>query len=333
MKGLTGFSLLLVIVLVSLSAYLRLAHSGIGCGDWPDCYGHIGQVEAATTATANGNGSPAYRELVDAANQPLAWATPLHRLVASVLGLAIIFLTVLAFRARRKRGITLLLLGLTVFLALLGLRSGGLHQPAIIMGNLAGGFAMLALLGGLWFSLAQRRHNTSLNTVPPALLWLALALLLVQVLLGGLTSANFAAHACHTLPDCQGSWWPGREIITALDLSRSHTVDASGRALGGMEREAIHQAHRIGAVLTAGLLLLTALLAFRAAGRWRPWGLLLAGVLLLEFGVGVAAVLMQLPIGLAVAHNWLAGLLLLVMLKLLQLSRQTRIQAVYYNGF
>ena len=154
MKTLTGITLILVVLLVSLSAYLRLAHSGIGCADWPQCYGRIGAPpDAPITAQEKlrATGENAYRQLVEQSSQPLAWATPLHRLVASVLGLLVLILTLASMRLKRHRLVSLALLALTIWLAVLGIRSGHLHDPAVVMGNLAGGFTMLGLLGWLWF--------------------------------------------------------------------------------------------------------------------------------------------------------------------------------------
>ena len=322
MRTLTGIALLLVILLVSLSAYLRLVHSGIGCAEWPQCYGRIGPGPAQDQAAPTGE--DAYQQLVNQTAEPMAWATPLHRLVASVLGLLVVFLNVLAVRGRRYRLLSLALLALTVWLAMLGIRSGGLHEPAVVMGNLAGGFAMLGLLGWLWFAQSPRQPVEVPGGPPAALVGVAIALLAGQILLGGLTSANFAATSCRTLPDCHGAWWPGKDLFTAMDLTRTHSVTASGQAIGGPERIAIHQAHRLGAVLAGSLILLTAALAMRRRGTWRTTGMVAAGLVLAEFGVGVASVLAGLPITLAVAHNWLAGLLLLCLLKMLSLHRQAR---------
>ena len=316
MKTLAGISLVLVIILVSLSAYLRLAHSGIGCADWPACYGQIGHPaelsEIAPTAEF------AYQKLVEQNAQSLAWATPLHRLVASVLGLCIIFLNVLTFRQKRFRINSLALLALTVYLAVLGIRSGSLHDPAVVMGNLAGGFAMLGLLGWLYFRLG-RPESSSASHVGPSkvLIIIAIALLASQILLGGLTSANFAATACRTLPNCHGQWLPGPELATALDLSRHHEVTPSGQAIGGSERTAIHITHRLGAALATLIILLTGLLSLRSPGPVRRIGIFITALVLMEFTVGITSVLSGLPILLAVAHNWLAALLLLSLLKLL----------------
>ena len=314
MRALAITSLLLVIVLVSLSAYLRLAHSGIGCADWPACYGRIGEPPAATEPVP---AQDAYQQLVRESNQPLSWATPLHRLVASVLGLLVLFLAFLAIRAKRQRLASLTLLALTVYLAVLGIRSGSLHDPSVVMGNLAGGFCMLGLLGWMVFSSGER-HDAS-----PRLRWLtlaAIAMLAIQILLGGLTSANFAATSCQTLPDCHGSWWPGSSLATALDLSRKHEVTSSGQAIGGEERLAIHKAHRLGSILTVIITIIAALTALRAGPAYQTIAIIIATLLTFEFLIGITAILTSIPISLAVAHNWFAGLLLLSLLKLFALA-------------
>lgn len=323
MKVLTGISLILVIVLVSLSAYLRLAHSGIGCADWPGCYGRIGlpDVSEPLASPAAEAARDAYQRIIATSDRALAWATPLHRFVASVLGITILFLCVMAFRQRRHRLAALTLLALTVWLAALGIRSGGLHDPGVVMGNLSGGFGMLGLLGWLWWSLARPGSPQPLRAPPAGLSALAIVLLAAQIVLGGLTSANFAATACRTLPDCHGGWWPGPELGRAFDLTRHHEVTPSGQAIGGGERIAVHRAHRLMALLTSALILLTAAWAVRSGGPVRNSGMALIVLVAAEFAVGVTAVIEQLPIALAVAHNGLAGLLLLFLLRLLHQSR------------
>jgi cytochrome c oxidase assembly protein subunit 15 len=260
------------------------------------------------------------------ASQPLAWATPLHRLVASVLGLLMVWLMFLSLKLKQDRLISLALLASTVFLALLGVKSGGLHSPAVVMGNLGGGFLMLGLLGWMFFKEAPvLQHANRVRVLPTGLLIITGLVLVLQILMGGLTSANFAATACQSLPDCHGVWLPGPELWTAVDLSRQHEVTSMGQAIGGQERTDIHIAHRLGSVLTALLLLVVGILAWRAGGRLRVAGSFVLALLLAEFSVGVASVASGLPIVLAVAHNWLAGLLLLLLLKIstLELSGST----------
>ena len=315
MRTLALTSLLLVIVLVSLSGYLRLAHSGIGCADWPACYGRIGEPPTAALPQSS---DEAYRMLVDESGRALAWATPLHRLVASVLGLLVLFMAFASLRLKRHRFVSLALLLLVVWLAMLGIRSGSLHDPAVVMGNLGGGFAMLGLLGWLVFATGARGQSPA--AWAPRFTALAVLVLALQILLGGLTSANFAATACRTLPDCHGTWWPGAAFWTAVDLGRHHEITPSGQAIGGEERLAIHKAHRLGSVAVIAVVLLAAGAAWFAGAAYRRLAVLIAALAAVEFGIGVASVLAGLPIGLAVAHNGLAGLLLLALLKLLALS-------------
>jgi cytochrome c oxidase assembly protein subunit 15 len=304
-----------------VSAYLRLHHSGIGCPDWPACYGMIGDAPGETDT---GMAESAYQRIVAESDAPLAWAAPLHRLVASLLGLAILFLAGLSLKARKHRLVCLALLGLTVFLALIGLRSGNLHNPAIVMGNLVGGFLMLGLLGWLVFRLSPGSANYTyerIKHIRPHVLT-AIFFLCIQILLGGLTSANFAATSCQTVPDCHGTWFPDSTIYTALKLNRAQEVATNGIAVGGMERIAIHMAHRWGAVLTFLTVVIAAVAGFSGTGATRKLAYLISSLLLLEVVIGVSTVMTGIPIGLAVAHNWIAGLLLLALLKLLALSHE-----------
>jgi len=312
MRVLAIVSLLFVLALVSVSAYLRLNNSGIGCADWPACYGLIGAAEEEAPTVGS-----TYERLAIEAQEPLSWATPVHRLVASVLGLLVLGMALMSLRARRDRLLSFTLLGLTVFLAWLGIYSGGLHSPAVVMGNLGGGFAMLGLLGWMVFRDARPRANASHNVRR----WVvaALVLLCIQIVLGGLTSANFAASACQTLPDCHGSWLPGADLGTAFNLARDHEIGPTGLALGGAERADIHKLHRLVAVVTLLAVMVAGGLA--VAGRMGGTAVFVIALAALEFCLGVAAILTDLPIGIAVAHNWLAAILLLGLLRLHALCR------------
>jgi cytochrome c oxidase assembly protein subunit 15 len=311
MSKLATTALVLVIVLVSLSAYLRLDHSGIGCAAWPACYGSIGLPEATVPTVDD-----AYQRLLEEARQPLSWATPLHRLVASVLGLTILALCLTSLRVRKDRVISFGLLTLTVFLAWLGIRSSGLHNPAVVMGNLGGGFLMLGLLGWLVFRNEPPPTPEKMNSTLRVASTIAIVVLGTQILMGGLTSANFAASACQTIPDCHGSWLPGPNLATAFDLSREHQIGETGVVLGGPERADIHKLHRLVAVLTVLSVIVAAVLAIRAHSDLRVVGSIVLSLVLVEFAVGVSAILTDIPIAVAVAHNWLAGILLLALLKL-----------------
>lgn len=313
MNILARISLLLVIVLISTSAYIRLVHSGIGCDPWPQCYGHIGDPAADQASVHTG--------AVDPDSVPekssLALARPLHRLVASVLGVQVIVLAFTALRQGKARVISLCLLALTVYLALLGVRSGGLYQPAVIMGNLAGGFTMLGLLVFLVFGQngKARQSRQSAGLAP----WLiaALVILSLQIFIGGLVSANFASTACSSLPDCHGQWLPDVHLVKAFDLTRQHQLTGSGVVVSGPEQAAIHMLHRLVAVVCALLLVIAGILALRGDKATRMAGIAILLLVSAEFSVGVLAVTRELPISLAVLHNWLAALLVLTVLWLL----------------
>lgn len=308
MRPLASIALLLVISLVSISAYLRLDHSGIGCADWPACYGQIGVIDKQTPTAVD-----AYERLVAEAAAPQSWATPAHRLIASVLGLLIVGMALLSLRLKRDRLWSFALLSLTVFLAWLGIYSAGLHSPAVVMGNLGGGFVMLAMLGWMVF----RRDEPVSHANPSVRAWTIAALLLVavQIGLGGLTSANFAATACGATLSCDGSWLPGSGLATAFDMTRELQTSPTGFVIAGAERADIHKLHRLFAVLTLLASLTASFLALRS-------GLAVAGIAVLllvvaETGVGIASILTDLPIGIAVAHNWLAAILVLGLIRLL----------------
>lgn len=310
MRKLVVISLLLVIALVSVSAYLRLDNSGIGCADWPECYGKIGAPQATEPTVGS-----TYERLAIEAQQPLSWATPAHRLVASVLGLTVLGMALLSLRLKRDRLLSFLALAVTVFLAWLGIYSGGLHSPAVVMGNLGGGFTLLGLLG--WMAFRDARPTANAPPITKAWTTAALVWLMVQMMTGGLTSANFAASACQTLPDCHGSYLPGENWAVAFDISRTHEIGPTGLAMGGSERADIHKLHRISAVISAMTILLAGFSALRARLGWNA--ILVIALVVAEFSVGIAAIITELPIAVATAHNGLAAMLLLALLRLFAL--------------
>ncbi len=308
MQMLAKISLVLVIILVTLSSYLRLDHSGIGCEPWPACYANIG-IEGETPGVGD-----TYERLLEEAREPLSWATPVHRLVASVLALLILSMALLAQLRKKQRIISIALLALTVFLAWLGIYSEGLHSPAIVMGNLGGGFAMLGLLG--WMVLKKPKDDSKQDLALRNWTLAAIVAMCLQIFLGGLTSANFAASACQTLPDCHGSYLPGKGLATAFDLSRTHEIGPTGMVLGGAERAAIHKLHRLMAVFTLVTVFAAATVAWKRGRDLRVLGYVAMALVMAEFLLGLSAILSGLPIAIAVAHNWLAALILLALIKL-----------------
>ncbi len=303
---LTSGALLLALVVVMLGAYVRLSDAGLGCPDWPGCYGKV-VVPASTELYPE-------RPLEHAK----AWKEMVHRYGAGGLGLLILLLFVLARRqgsTRSMRRLSGALLLLVIFQALLGMWTVTLKlQPMVVTAHLLGGFATTALLFWMW--LGQRPRISPITS--PGVSRLARITLIVaacQVALGGWTSANYAAPFCPDFPQCQGRWWPDMDFGAALQPELPPTAqDFEGGTLHAAARTAIHVTHRLGALLTALLAALLALRLLKAGGSYRRAGAWVALTVTAQFIIGVANVLLQFPLLLAVAHNGGAALLMLALL-------------------
>lgn len=301
-------ALVLVFVIVTASAYLRLGNAGLGCPEWPECYG---RVEA----------NAAQREQSLTAVTVVRGAHRLAAIGAGILVLALVWLSVAAGpRARGTRRAALALLALTVFLAILGRFTPAAQFPFVTVGNLLGGAAMLALLLGL------AMPSPSAPPAPAGLrIWsrLALAAAVVQVVLGALVSARFAALACPSLLSCSAV--PGAEAWdwSALDPLQRLAVSATGTIEPGQGAAALQLAHRCwGLALLIVILPLGVALARERA--FRTAGICLCGAAILQPLVGAAAVFLGLPLALGVLHNTGANLLLLALVAAVTSTRGPR---------
>lgn len=304
---------------IMLGAYVRLSDAGLGCPDWPGCYGQLAAPDSAHEIASAGANFP--QRPVDSAK---AWKEMVHRYFAGTLGLLILGLAVAAWRRRRSDpeqmlGIPLLLVGLVIFQALLGMWTVTLLvKPAIVTSHLLGGMATVGLLW--WLTLRQgnwwsSRAGTELRALRPWA-WLGLALVLAQISLGGWTSTNYAALACPEFPTCHsGDWWPAADFDEGFVIWRGLGIDYEFGVLDGPARTAIHLAHRLGALCV--LLYLTWLGLRLLRGTWPALGAVLLSALTLQIGLGITNVLAQLPLPVAVAHNGGAALLLLVLVTVL----------------
>jgi cytochrome c oxidase assembly protein subunit 15 len=309
----------LALVVVMLGAWVRLTDAGLGCPDWPGCYGRLVVPDATTTAA----------ELGDEFTRPLehgkAWREMIHRYLASTLGLVCVALAVIAWRNRRDPDqpwrVPLVLVALVVFQGLLGMWTVTLLlKPIVVVAHLFGGFATLGLL----FSLG--RWRTARVAVPTAglrALGLAAgAALVLQIFLGGWTSANYAALACPDLPTCQTQWWPAiADFEEGFVLWRGLGIDYEGGVLDHPALVAVHFTHRLGAILATALL---GLLAFRLVRdtATRLDGTAVLAALVAQLGLGVSIVVFEAPLAVAVLHNGVAALLLLTVINANQRTRQ-----------
>lgn len=315
--------MLLGFCVVVLGAYVRLSAAGLGCPDWPGCYGHATVVGAEQSAAAQA----AYP------NRPLqagkAWREMTHRYAAGTLVLIIVLLAAFAIATREARIVppryALALFGIVILQAVLGMLTVTLLlKPLIVTLHLLFGLTTLGLMWWLFLSL-PRKHWGAVHPAGPdqgagirALVVFALCVLGVQIALGGWTSSNYAAVACPDFPKCQNAWWPHADYGNAFVLWRGLSINFEGGVLDNPARVAIHLTHRMGALVTALVLGTTALVTLartrQSAPRFAAIAVLVA--LVLQLSIGITMVLRGFPLWLATAHNAGAALLLMATLAL-----------------
>jgi cytochrome c oxidase assembly protein subunit 15 len=321
MRRIAFVAVLLAFAVVVLGAYVRLTTAGLGCPDWPGCYGHI-----APTSTA-----------VDVGK---AWREMIHRYFAGSLVILTLILAVMAFSQKRTRSaagasvpLTLAVVATIFVQALLGMLTVTWQvAPQIVTLHLLFGMTTLGLLWWLWLTLDARIPRTTgpslgrsppvgwahSNTISRRLALIGLLALIVQIALGGWTSTNYAATACPDFPTCQASWWPRMDVGDAFVLWHSPTINYEGGVLGNAARVAIHFTHRLGALVATGALSLAAIwiLRDRTLVRARIAASAVLVALGLQLAIGITMVVKGFPLWLATAHNGGAALLLLATLAL-----------------
>jgi len=314
---------LLALTVVVLGAWVRLTDAGLGCPDWPGCYGSLIVPDPDSEA-----GTTAYPD------RPLdtekAWHEMIHRYVATTLGLAIVLFALLAWLNRRETGqpvtLPIVLVGVVIFQGLLGMWTVTLLlKPLIVMGHLLGGLTTLGLL--FWLVLEHLRRPDTLRVTPRSLAPAAVAGLIVlifQIALGGWTSSNYAALACPDVPTCQGQWWPAEANFSeGFVLWRGLGIDYEFGILDTPSRVAIQFTHRLGALITFLLLGFVALKiisvgSIRETGvpALRRAGQLVIIALVAQVAIGISVIWFGLPLFLATAHNGVAALLLMSVINL-----------------
>lgn len=312
-------------VVVILGAFTRLADAGLGCPDWPGCYGHLTWPKsegAIAAAEARFPESPVEHDKT--------WPEMVHRYFATFLGLIIIGLAISTWRWSIKtphqpvpRFHALGLLALVILQGMFGMWTVTLKLwPQVVTAHLLGGFATLSLLwlftqrcsGSNW-QLPGHLHRKLFSL--KLLTLITLLAVIVQIALGGWTSSNYAALACTDLPTCHGEWWPAMDFVHAFNFGQDIGPNYLGGLLENEARTAIHVSHRLGAMLVTLLVLMLwwKLLSFGSVVT-KPIAWLLLLVLAVQIALGVTNILGSLPLAVAVAHNAVGALLLLVMVTL-----------------
>jgi len=300
---------------------VRLSDAGLGCPDWPGCYGHLAWPnEAHEIERANATFTERAVEVGK------AWREMVHRYLATILGMVSIALLVWAYRRKNIESYALplvILIGV-IFQGLLGMWTVTLKlHPSIVMSHLMGGLTLLALI--VWLACSRTPSITTYRYAGHVKQWMVvvgLVLLLIQIALGGWTSANYAALACVGFPQCNGVWWPDMDFVQALDVFKQYGPNYEFGVKDGAARMAIQMMHRMGAVV---MTLYFSWLIFKLTRNRElmPLGLSLLGLLALQIAFGIINVTYSLPLVVATMHNGVAALLLLNMVVLLYKTQKT----------
>ena len=316
---------LLCAIVVVVGAWVRLTNAGLGCPDWPGCYGHAHPAQAAERAAEINAANP---------DRPFDYQKAInemvHRYIVGGLGLLVIGLVLLSVMNRRDpaqpRVLPWVLLTLLVVQALLGMWTVTLLlKPLVVTLHLLGGLLTLALLW--WLALPPARRDLKPAERPLRQFAIAgIAVLAIQITLGGWTSTNYAAAACPDFPSCQGSYWPPMDFGNAFILWRGLGIDYEGGVLDAPARVAIHYTHRLGAYVTA-LVLLGVVAGALRRGQSRATRIAAIAVglaVVLQVAIGMNLVWKGWPLSLGTAHNAGAALLVLATVALLRsLSRRS----------
>jgi cytochrome c oxidase assembly protein subunit 15 len=328
-RKLALFSVLLGLIVVVLGAYVRLSHAGLGCPDWPGCYGHLVGVPESSLEINQANQEFPER----AVEADKAWKEVIHRYFAGALGIFILWLAIIAIKNRNNPQqpfwLPIILVGLVIFQALLGMWTVTLLlKPVIVMLHLLGGLTIVALLW--WLVLQSSSKSIKLQKKSfTTILVAGLFLLIGQISLGGWTSANYAALACPDFPTCQGEWWPETDFKEAFVFWRGLGQNYEFGVLDNPARTAIHLSHRIFAIVVAVFWLFVLLrlimqgnvVSNTKSSNMRQLAAVTLVLLLIQLVLGVSNVVLHLPISVAVMHNGGAALLLLSTITLIFYSR------------
>jgi cytochrome c oxidase assembly protein subunit 15 len=323
LRALTLLTLFLTFDLVLFGAFTRLTDSGLGCPDWPGCYGSASPVGAHASISAAQQAMP-----TGPVTHSKAWVEMIHRYLATAVGVLILVLAVTSWIERRRLSISPAWAWLTLFWVCLQGAFGALTVtmklfPAIVTLHLLGGMVLLALLRAqsVAYDLGVQGHAPLMlgRSVRRALL-LVYALLWLQIALGGWVSTNYAVLACDTFPTCQGGWWPSMNLREGFTVWRELGMNADGQPITFAALTGIHYVHRLCAYLVlAALVGLAWQLWSRPGARTSArWLLALAG---LQLATGLSNVVLDWPLLSAVGHTGGAAALVVVMTGLLAGTR------------
>lgn len=318
-----SIAVVLALSVVMLGAYTRLTDAGLGCPDWPGCYGRM-VLPSAEKALAEAQTN--FPEVPIESRK--AWTEMAHRYAAGTLGLLIAFIA-MSVLIKRTKGMRLpwhlpiALVLLVIFQAALGMWTVTLKLlPVVVMGHLLGGILIFACLTRFWFQMSPFVGED----LPAWRPWLRLGVIIafIQIALGGWVSSNYAGISCTGFPQCNGIWWPNLQIKEAFNVFSSIGANYQGGLLENEARVTIQFIHRLGAVVTVGYIFVLGLfISIRESSpNLRRAALFLLAVVSVQFCLGVMNVLYLLPLSVATAHNGVGAILLATLFSMLHFTRR-----------
>lgn len=310
-----SLAIILSFLVVLLGAFTRLTDAGLGCPDWPGCYGHMVLPKSAPMLQEAQSHYPAIP-----IESGKAWTEMVHRYAAGTLALLILWMSWSVVRDSQRqlpKVLPLVLVLLVMFQAALGMWTVTLKLlPAVVMGHLLGGLLIFASLTYWRWQLSEIKGYALFNI--RVFVWIGLILVFCQIALGGWVSSNYAGIACLGFPTCNGAWWPKGNFASGFDIFTSIGANYQGGLLDNDARVAIQLVHRLGAIITASYIFILSVLIWVRVSilRIRIIALLALGLVIIQFLLGVLNVIYLLPLAVAVAHNGVAALLLATMTSL-----------------
>ncbi|MAK45381.1 MULTISPECIES: COX15/CtaA family protein [Spongiibacter] len=309
---------LVAIIVLGMGVFTRLADAGLGCPDWPGCYGHVlWPTEDHEVARAN----EAYPEMP--VEHDKTWPEMVHRYLATSLGLFTIGILVFALRNRgpeQPLKLPVFLLAFIILQGMFGMWTVTLKLwPQVVTAHLLGGFTTISLLWLLTLRLNNQRWQLPAIVEPKLtalrpLVVVGLLIVVGQIALGGWTTSNYADIACPDFPRCQGAWLPPMDFANGFNIAQQVGPNYLGGVLDNDARVAIHVSHRIGAIITSlYLLFLFVKLRGLATAPAKRLSVVMLAVLVAQVLLGISNIVFNFPIAVAVTHNLVGALLLLVM--------------------
>lgn len=312
-KKITLFTTIMAFCLIVLGAYVRLSDAGLGCPDWPGCFGTLTVPESQMAIEKAQHTFP--DQIIE---NDKAWKEMAHRYVAGILGLLILTIGVLAHKNKKSLKVNILvpysLLALVFFQAMLGMLTVTLLlKPIIVSAHLIGGMTTLAILTYICYEHFNK--NSKLTLKKDVIFYMtrfSLILIFIQIFLGGWTSTNYAGLACTDFPTCHGEWIPNMDLKNGFNIFRNLGQTFEGAPISLDALQAIQWIHRIGAVT---VIIYFSYLSFTLMKykQLRFESMLLLALIAAQFVIGIANLMLHLPMVLAVSHNLIAALLVIIM--------------------